>query len=44
LFPGSGLVNWNFYEETLMSGPMLNATMKGPAPNYQDLDDLAISE
>jgi hypothetical protein len=44
LFPGSGVVNWNFYEETLLSGPMLNVTGKGPGPTYKDLDDLVISE
>lgn len=28
LFPGSGLVNWNFYEETLLAGPLGNSVSK----------------
>ena len=39
------MVNWNFYEETLLSAPILDVTAKGQqGPTYKDLDDLAISE
>ena len=43
LFPGSGLVNWNFYEETLLGAP-LNQTMGGGETSFKELDDLDISE
>ena len=42
LFPGSGLVNWNFYEETLLGGP-LDMTAQ-PEPSFKGIDDLDLSE
>lgn len=42
LFPGSGVVNWNFFEETLLAGP-LNNTCPVNEPAFKELDDLAIS-
>jgi hypothetical protein len=41
LFPGIGEVNWNFYEETLLAGPLDNTCREEPA--YKNLEDLDIS-
>ena len=43
LFPGSGIVNWNFYEQTLLGNP-LNSMVENDLSTFKGLQQLVLSD
>lgn len=44
LFPESGLVNWNFYEETLYGNPLSKTFNGDKSTTFKGLEELVLSE
>ena len=43
LFPQSGIVNWNFYEQTLLGNPM-SSVMDEETPHCKGIEQMVLSE
>ena len=43
LFPESGIVNWNYYEETLLGNPMASVA-ETDLSTFKGVEELVLSE